>query len=71
MPPITNHRRVADPLDMAIFENEDYKLLGWKEFEAQCQSIMDTKAVQETMESRIARLWYSDDTNSIRLWMVR
>jgi hypothetical protein len=29
MPPTKNYRGIADPLDMATIENNDYALYGW------------------------------------------
>jgi hypothetical protein len=56
-----NRRGVAAPLDMVIFESDDYALPGWDMLSAhkeQCKKYITA--------SHIARLWYCDDMDAIR-----
>jgi hypothetical protein len=63
MPRGGNRRAVAAPLDMVIFESNEYALHGW-------DMLSPHKAILKQYKkfitgSHIARLWYCDDMDAI------
>ena len=67
------HRRgVADPLDMAIFESDDYALPGWDTLSAHKDRLWTKKQCKKyIIASHIARLWNCDDMEAVRGWVSR
>ena len=67
------HRRgVADPLDMIIFESDDYALLGWDMLSPHMDRLWTLKQCKKYITaSHIARLWHCDDMDAIQGWIHR
>ena len=67
------HRRgVADPLDMVIFESDDYALRGWDMLSPHMDRLWTLKQCKKYITaSHIARLWSCDDMDAIQGWVAR
>src|SRR5450759_452231 len=67
------HRRgVADPLDMVIFESDDYALRGWDMLSPHMDRLWTLKQCKKYINaSHIARLWSCDDMDTIQGWVAR
>jgi hypothetical protein len=71
MPRARNRRGVAAPLDMVIFENDEYALLGWDMLSPHKDRLWTLKQYKKYItRSHIARLWYCDDMDAIRGWLA-
>jgi hypothetical protein len=67
-----NRRGVAAPLDMVIFESDEYALPGWYMLSAHKDRLWTLKQCKKYITgSHIARLWYCDDMDAIRDWVAR
>jgi hypothetical protein len=67
-----NCRGVAAPLDMVIFESDEYALLGWDMLSPHKDRLWTLKQCKKYItRSHIARLWYCDDMDAIWGWMAR
>ena len=67
-----NRRGVADPLNMAIFEGDEYALAGWDMLPAHKDRLWTLKQCKRYITvSHIARLWYCGDMDAIRGWVAR
>ena len=68
----TNHRGVAAPLNMAIFESDKYALLGWDMLDDHKDQLWTLKQYKKYITaSYIARLWYCNDIDAIWDWVAR
>jgi hypothetical protein len=68
----TNRRGVAAPLDMVIFESDEYTLLGWDMLSAHKDRLWTLKQCKKYITaSHIARLWYCDDMDAVQGWVAR
>ena len=68
----TIRRGVAAPLDMVIFESNEYALPGWDMLSAHKDRLWTLKQCKKYITaSHIARLWYCDDMDAIRGWVAR
>jgi hypothetical protein len=66
MPIGRNGRGVAAPLDMVIFESNEYALLGWDMLSPHKDRLWTLKQCKKHITgSHIARLWYCDDMDAI------
>jgi hypothetical protein len=67
-----NCRGVAAPLDMVIFESDEYTLPGSDMLSAHKDQLWTLKQYKKYITgSHIARLWYCDDMDAIRDWVAR
>ena len=65
-------RGVADPLDMVIFESDDYALHGWDMLSPHMDRLWTLKQCKKYIkQSHIARLWNCEDMDAIRGWVDR
>jgi hypothetical protein len=72
MPRKGNCRGVAAPLDMVIFESDEYALPGWDMLSPHKDRLWTLKHYKKYITgSHIGRLWYCDDMNAIRGWLTR
>jgi hypothetical protein len=72
MPRRGNRRGVAAPLDMVIFESDEYALPGWDMLSPHKDRLWTLKYCKKYItRSHIARLWYCDDMDAIRGWLAR
>jgi hypothetical protein len=63
---------VADLLDMVIFEGDEYALPEWDMLSPYKDRIWTLKQCKKYITgSHFARLWYCDDMDAIRGWLVR
>jgi hypothetical protein len=63
----TNRRGVAAPLDMVIFESDEYALPGWDMLSAHKDRLWTLKQCKKYITaSHIVRLWYCDDMDAIQ-----
>jgi hypothetical protein len=68
----TNRRRVAAPLDMVIFESDEYALPGWDMLSTHKDRLWTLKQCKKYITaSHIAKLWYCDDMDAIQGWVAR
>jgi hypothetical protein len=71
MPRGGNRRGVATPLDMVIFESDEYALFGWDMLSPHKDRRWTPKQYKKYITgSYIARLWYCDDMDAIRGWLA-
>jgi hypothetical protein len=62
-----NRRGVAAPLDMVIFESDEYALFGWDMLSPYKDRLWTLKQCKKYItRSHITRLWYCDDMDAIR-----
>jgi hypothetical protein len=67
----TNRRGVAAPLDMVIFESNEYTLPGWDMLSAYKDRLWTLKQYKKyIIGPHIVRLWYCDDMDTIRGWVA-
>jgi hypothetical protein len=72
MPKGRNRRGVATPLDMVIFEGDEYALLGWDMLSPHKDRLWTLNQCKKYVTgSHIARLWYCDHMDAIRGWLAR
>ena len=71
MPRKRNYRGVGAPLDIEIFEGDEYALPGWDMLSLHRDRLWTVKECKRYIRgSHIARLWYNDDMDAIRDWLV-
>jgi hypothetical protein len=72
MPRRGNHKDVADPLDMVIFEGDEYALPGWDILSPHKDRLWTLIQCKKYITgSHIVRLWYCDDMDAIWGWLAR
>jgi hypothetical protein len=71
MPSGGNRRGVAGPLNMVIFEGDEYALPGWDMLSLHKDRLWTLKQCKKYITgSHIARLWYCDDMDAIWGWLA-
>jgi hypothetical protein len=65
------HREVANLLDMAIFEGDEYTLPGWDMLSPSKDQLWRLKLCKKYITgSHIASLWYCHDMDAIQGWLA-
>ena len=71
MPLARNHKKIANPLDMEIFESDDYASFGWDNLRPNIDQLWPLKKYKKYITGpHIVRLWYFDDMDAMQYWLA-